>query len=131
MADLLSSGALLATVLSLFYTLWYPEIKSALDTYKVKDHVEDSEGDINALNGIIRRRVLPLLVASLAVALALIPDASRSMAQSWSAFHAVNWTYDGVATLYMLIVAMMVALVIHVLNLYMDCRELLKKLRHG
>jgi hypothetical protein len=131
MADLLSSGALLATVLSLFYTLWYPEIKSALDTYQWKDKVEDSKEDIDALEGIIRRRVLPLLVASLAVLLALVPDALRSMAHSWSAFHSAKWTYDGVATLYMLMVAMMTALVIHVGGLYADCRKRFKLISHA
>lgn len=129
MADLLSSGALLATVLSLFYTLWYPEIRMALDTLKPKDHIEDSKEDINTLFAIQRRRVLPLLFGSSAMTIALMPDAYGVVRRSVEAL-TTSWTYDAVSALYLLMMAFMIGLVIHVRRLFADCRRLGKRLRH-
>lgn len=129
MADLLSSGALLAAVLSLFYTLWYPEIRLALDTLKPKDHVEDSQKDIESLAAIQHRRVLPLVVGSSAMTSALVPDAYGVIRRSVEALVAA-WTYDAVSALYLLLVGFMIGLVIHVRRLLVDCRQLAKRLRH-
>jgi hypothetical protein len=129
MADLLSSGALLAAVLSLFYTLWYPEIRLALDTLKPRDHVEDSQKDIETLAAIQRRRVRPLLVGSSVMTIALVPDAYGVIRRSVEAL-ATAWTYDAVSTLYLLMLGFMIGLVIHVRRLFIDCRQLAKRLRH-
>lgn len=129
MADLLSSGALLAAVLSLFYTLWYPEIRTSLDTLKPKDHVEDSKDDIRSLDAVKSRRVLPLLIGSCAMTVALLPDTCGVIRRSIEAFGG-SWTYDAVSALYLLMFGFMIALVSHVAALFADCRRLAKRLRH-
>jgi hypothetical protein len=130
MADLLSSGALLATVLSLFYTLWYPEIRLALDTLKPKNHLADSNKDIALLTATIKQRVLPLLVASAATLIALLPDAVGVLVRSARAWSIGHRAYDAVSMLYLMMTAMMAALVMHVCALFAACRALLKRLRH-
>lgn len=129
MGDLLSSGALLVTVLSLFYTLWYPEIRQKLDTLKPRDHVVDSAKDIATLGSIIKVRVLPLLLGSAAMTIALMPDAWDVIMIAIRAFP--RGRYDASSALYLLMICMMVALVVHVSMLWKDCMALLEQLRSG
>ena len=130
MSDLLSSGALLATVLSLFYTLWYPEIRHVLDTLKPKDHAIDSKDDVAIVRAIIRQRVLPLFIGSAAMTIALLPDATGVIVRSADALSASRRAYDGVSALYLLMIGLMIALVGHIGGLLFSCRALLKRLRH-
>lgn len=130
MADLLSSGALLVTMLSLFYTLWYPEVRETLDTLKPKDHPEDSVDDVGKITRVQRTRVIPLLVASLLMTVAFLPDAAHVVCTSIRAASSPNAKYDAVSALYLMMVLLTIALVVHIASLFFACRKLRQQLEH-
>lgn len=73
MSDLLSAASLFLAVIGLLYSVWYGEITMALAT-DVPKHREDRGSAIREMRTVYRTRALPLALASVTLAVVLIPD---------------------------------------------------------
>jgi hypothetical protein len=73
MSDLLSSASLLITIVTVLYAQWYPEIRRGIKDIKATTVREDDK--VSEVCGIIVWRALPLMAASLSLAMLFLKDA--------------------------------------------------------
>jgi hypothetical protein len=81
--DLLSAASLLATIISLLYSIWYGEIKTARN---IRIPLHYDENATKAVRGTLRYRAIPLLVSAILLALALGSPAADVLQGVWSAW---------------------------------------------
>lgn len=97
MADLLSASSLLATIVAVLFSLWYPEIQSALAITPERKRA-DRDPQIVRVKTVLATRALPLLAASGSLCLILLPVAFGVAADTVAAIARVvqgsSWTYD-------------------------------------
>jgi hypothetical protein len=72
--DVLSAASLLAAIVGLLYSLWYPEMREALAAERML-HRQDREPSIAVVREAIRTKALPLFLASSVQVLIFGPDA--------------------------------------------------------
>jgi len=72
--DVLSAVSLLAAIVGLLYSLWYPEMREALAAERML-HRQDREPSIAVVRDAITTRALPLALASFVQVLIFGPDA--------------------------------------------------------
>jgi len=80
MTDLLSSASLLITIVTVLYAQWYPEIRRGIKEIKPTTVREDDK--ITEVSGFIVWRALPLVAASLSLAMLFLKDAIAIMHHS-------------------------------------------------
>ena len=71
-SDLLGAASLALAGLSIFYSLWSPDIETARNT-KAKDHRLSRDPQIEAVQQAARTRAIPLAIAAIIVAVMLAP----------------------------------------------------------
>jgi hypothetical protein len=81
MSDLLSSASLLIAIATVLYALWYPEIRRGIKEISATDVREDDK--VSEVSGIITWRALPLMAASLSLAVVFLKDAIAIVLHSW------------------------------------------------
>jgi len=86
-SDLLGGAALALAGLSIFYSLWAPEIEAA-SKIQGRDHRADRGPQIRAVQGTRRTRAIPLAFAASLVAALLAPPVIAILAPSIS--HLLN-----------------------------------------
>jgi hypothetical protein len=104
MSDLLSSASLLIAIVTVLYALWYPEIRRGIKEIKATGVREDDK--ISEVLGIIIWRALPLMAASLGLAVVFLKDAIVIVQRSWrdtADLRSRITTYDTVATAFVLV----------------------------
>lgn len=74
--SLLSATALLTTIIALLFSLWYGEIKEAIDTQPPR-HREDAIDVIAKLRRVRLGRATPILLAAVGNVLVFFPPAAR------------------------------------------------------
>jgi hypothetical protein len=72
--SLLGAASLLTTVNALLYSLWYPEIRAAIDVEK-KIHRPDRNPAISIVHRSVLTNAVPLLLATLLQLIVFGPDA--------------------------------------------------------
>jgi hypothetical protein len=72
-ADILAAASLLLAIVAAFFSLWYPEIRAALGL-KVSDQFDDRGPERKQTREALRRRALPLAVASVLLAAVFLPE---------------------------------------------------------
>lgn len=106
--ELLSAASLLLAVVGVFYSLWYGEITRALDITP-PTHLADAAGLRRDVSRVLRARAAPLAVASLVLALVLLPEAIRLIADGirllWrEGLREGLGAYDAVSAAFVLVV---------------------------
>ena len=131
MSDLLSAASLLLAVLGVLYGLWYPEIIEALDV-KVPDYPEDRKRPYRQVASVLYGRAIPLAVAALGVSLIFLPDALKIIGVSIQNFRlrgmAAVYDYHAVYTAFCFVVAMSIAIAVHLTIFSMKLGHLCKRL---
>jgi hypothetical protein len=132
MSDLLSAASLLLAVLGVLYGLWYPEIIAALDR-KVPDFAEDCKGPYRHVSSVLYGRALPLTVAALGVSLIFLPDALKAVRDTILGYQvqgvACIRSYSAVYTAFCFVVAMSMAIAIHLAFFSAKLGRLCKRLK--
>lgn len=120
MNDILSAASVFLATLGLVYSAWYPSLVAARDM-ALPTLFENRTTQRHELRRIFVGQALPLAFGSAALALVLLPDASRLVAHSWRAYSRDGLTalkhYDAVGTLYCAVVIFAIAFAIHILLL--------------
>src|SRR5258708_6058108 len=86
MGDLLSSASLLLTLITLLYSLWYPEIIQARDT-RVPPDKRDRGPDHTRVKGVYSTKALPLAIAAVLLTAVFTPDTIRIL---WTSIRHAN-----------------------------------------
>jgi hypothetical protein len=93
MADLLAAGSLLLTVVTILYSLWYPEIVAASNK-NVDPHSANRTDDYEECQKILRWKSLPLSLASATLLFINLPIAIDII------LCGIRWVIDGHPILY-------------------------------
>jgi hypothetical protein len=113
MADLLAASSLLLTILTILYSLWYPEIDEAIRR-KVSAHPEDREGDYAHCRMVYRTKALPLTLFAIVISVINLPDSFGilyfAVSQIWSSSPA---SYDAAKASFVAVFFIMVFLASH------------------
>ena len=129
MGDLLAAASLLATVVTILYSLWYPELTKTLDIKPARFH------DDNVLlhREVTRKlfgKAIPLCLLAIAVALVFLPDAWKICSETLGGYRADGFDqlkrYDAIRTAIVLVVVISFLLAAYVLVIC--CRLLRLKL---
>lgn len=116
MSDLLSAASLLLAVLGVLYGLWYPEITAALEI-KVPDFAEDRKRPYRQVSSVLYSRALPLTIAALGVSLIFLPEAIKITRDTFLQYQAQGVAYiknyNAVYTAFCFVVAMSIAIAVH------------------
>ena len=114
--DVLSSEALLLTVVSLFLTVWYPEIQNGLGL-SVKPYKRDRADDRMTVRVLLWRRAVPLALVAVAASGAFIPNSTQLVARFKSHGHWHWPTYNVVSVSQVAVNVLMLALALYALAL--------------
>jgi hypothetical protein len=107
MSDLLGSASLLVGVAGLIYSVWYSEIKAALDL-DVPAYGRDSR--IKQVRAAVRVRALPITLVVVALNVALAPPAWTVASESVRAIWEGHVDYDAVKACFLIVFAALVVL---------------------
>jgi len=131
MSDLLSSASLLLAVLGVLYGLWYPEIIAALEI-KVPDFVEDRKRPYRQVSSVLYSRAFPLTIAAIGVSLIFLPDALKIVSDTVIEYQAQGIAYirnySAVHTAFCFVVAMSIAIAVHLTIFSVKLSRLSKRL---
>jgi hypothetical protein len=120
--DLLSASSLLAALLGLLYSVWYPEINAATKT-PIPDH--DRTDLVEATRSTLRSRSIPLAIVAGVLTLVLAPPAVSVVVSSYQHF---GGSYDAVqacfVAVFAVIVTLLVTVTMGVYRLHRHLREL-------
>ncbi|WP_216854838.1 hypothetical protein [Burkholderia sp. L27(2015)] len=117
MGDLLAAASLLATVVTILYSLWYPELMKTLDI-EPKRFYHDNIAARREVAVKLFGKALPLGVLAVAVAIVFLPDAWTICSDSLAGYRA-DWLaqlkrYDAIRTAIVLVVVMSLVLALYV-----------------
>lgn len=110
-ADVLSAASLMATIVAILYSLWYPEIRQVLNLPWHEFH-GDRVLDARAAKASLLTRAFPLFLASVLPAVVFAPDAIGEAAALAGAARQPGWTYDSVQAAFLGVYALVIALVL-------------------
>jgi len=120
MSDLLSAASLFLAVIGLLYSVWYGEITSAIALTAPK-HKDDRGPVIRQTKTAYQTRACPLAIASLTLAIVLIPDL---VSVAVSAFSTVSQEgvaaikrFDAVRALFCAVAVTSIGLAVHTFRL--------------
>jgi hypothetical protein len=94
-ADLLTAASLMATMITILYSLWYPAISEAL-IVKRRLQLADREPQIAVVKAALRGRAAPLFLISLLPLAVFFPPILDVIAQSAAVLAAGHAGYDPV-----------------------------------
>jgi hypothetical protein len=107
MSDLLGSASLLVGVAGLIYSVWYAEIKAALDL-SIPTYGRDPL--VQQVNAAIRHRSLPITLIVVALTIALVPPAWDVLTASAIAVTSGHTKYNAVNACFVIVFAALVVL---------------------
>jgi|BarGraIncu01122A_1022018.scaffolds.fasta_scaffold26129_2 hypothetical protein len=107
MSELLGSASLLVGVAGLIYSVWYAEIKAALDL-TVPTYGRDPL--VKQVHAAIWHRSLPITLIVVALTIALVPPAWGVLTGSVSAVMSGHIDYDAVNACFVIVFAALVVL---------------------
>lgn len=93
--DVLSAASLMAAIVAILYSLWYPEIGEAL-RLPWRPFRDDRLAEIAAVRRTLATRAAPLLLASLLPAVVFAPDAFSQATNLIQTAGRPGWIYDSV-----------------------------------
>lgn len=81
-SDVLASASLLLTVVTVLFSLWYPEIKYATEV-SIPEHLEDASNQRQIVSKALGARVRPLLAGTIVIAITFFPIVLWELFHSW------------------------------------------------
>ncbi len=129
--DLLSAATLLATILALFYSTWYGEIKDARNT---RIALHDNTEAIKAVCTVLRFRASPLCATALLLDLLLASPCYKILHQTLlNVFdgHGRHFQYNPVQACFIGVFIVIVLLTVLTTSAVIDLISVLKKLRNA
>lgn len=131
MSDLLSAASLFLAVIGLLYSVWYGEITKAL-ALGVPKHQDDRGPAIDGTRTIYRTRALPLALASITLAVVLVPDLISVVGTTLNAIAREGVSaislFDAVRALFCAVAVTSVSLAVHTSRLAWRVRSRWKEL---
>jgi hypothetical protein len=127
--DLLSAASLLATIISLLYSIWYGEIKEAQGA-EIALQKADRGPAIQRVRATLLYRAVPLLGSAVLLVLILLPSTIDIIRNTWEACFGpgTRQTYDPVeacfVAVYLVIIMLTVVTVFAVYGLAAKLRKL-------
>lgn len=115
MSDLLSASSLLLAIAAILFSLWYPDIISALNE-KDTGYWENNVAPRSRVVSVIFGKALPVALISLLVAVIFLPDAVKITFDSISTYRRTGLSidgYDAVRTAYCFVTVLSVVLTIY------------------
>lgn len=129
MTEVVGAVALLLAGISMLYGVWYVEIRRSMNLRKAPQ-VEDRRDEIEEMTAVLWRRAVPLLVASVAFTLIVLPEAIRIVVLSWQNWCDKGWAaardYDAAQSALLGILLFAVGLGYVLLH---DCKGLAARIR--
>ncbi|MGV7240617.1 hypothetical protein [Caballeronia sp. M23-90] len=120
MSDLLAAASLLATVVTILYSLWYPELVKILEI-RPADFKEDNEHNRSVVRRALRGKAFPLAILAVCVGAVFLPDAVSICVESYEGYAQSGFgqfsRYDAVRTALVLVVAVSILLAWHIISL--------------
>src|SRR6516164_835382 len=103
MGDLLAAGSLLLTVVTILYSIWYPEISAATAT-KVDDLPANNKAAYLECRNVLWWKTIPLCVIATALCLINLPDALKILFYAISQISSVRHAhYSAVNTTFVIV----------------------------
>jgi len=113
MADLLAATSLLATIIAVLYSVWYPEIESSREI-KPERKRADRDPQIRQVEATLRTRAIPLMTAGCLLCVVLAPELLRVLGATVRAVESGlsgSWPpYDTLAAAFVVSYAFLVSL---------------------
>jgi hypothetical protein len=130
MSDLLSASSLLLAIAAILFSLWYPEITTALkiDPGKYK---EDNVAGRTVVTSIILSKAFPVAIASIGITAIFLPDAAIITISSYKTYQKTGFSitnYDAVRTAYCFVTLLAAFLTAYMWSLTIKLLLLRKKL---
>ncbi len=131
MSDLLAAASLLATVIAILFSLWYPELAAA-SAIVAEERKEDNVANRDRVHAVLTSKAMPLTVFATCVALVFVPDCIKilldAVSQLGSYGAAVPSHYDSVRMAFLLVVLASAYLAGYLIVLTRKLRSLLGRL---
>jgi len=128
MGDLLSAASLLLTVLTVLYSLWLPEITAASNSV-VDPHPENRTEAYRASRSVFLSKALMLCLAAFALIATMTPPAIAIMYRPmYHPFADKLDSYDAVATIFVVVFAVLILLTLHTVAATWTLRNHVQKL---
>jgi hypothetical protein len=128
MADLLAAASLLLTVITILYSLWYPEISDALKL-PIDEHPLNNEESHRKCRALLVWKIIPLSIVATALVFINLPDAWQIASGAAVHFHTVPpVSYSAVRTAFVVVEFVLAFLAGHTLVATILLREHVKKL---
>ena len=121
----LSGASLLAAIIAVLYSLWYPAIEEALKVQR-RLHVDDRQPEIEVVDRVLRGKAIPLVSATAVQAGVFLPDAVGIVGQGLAALgkgvgFAIQ-SYDSVRAAFLVVYAGSVLLFVLAIGAMRDLR---------
>jgi hypothetical protein len=131
MSDLLAAASLLATVIAILFSLWYPEL-AAVSAIVPETRKEDNVGKRQRVHDVLISKAMPLTVFATCVALVFVPDCIKILLEAVSQLGtygaAAPRHYDSVRMAFLLVVFASAYLAGYLVVLTRKLRSLLGRL---
>lgn len=113
MSDLLAAASLLLTVVTILYSLWYPEITAAIGR-KADIHAANRTSAYKESRAVLIWKTIPLSVVATLLCAINIPDAFDIICYSLAQLHTeAHARYDAVKTIFVVVTILLLFLAIH------------------
>jgi hypothetical protein len=132
MTDLLSAASLLLAIMSALYGLWRKDIDDALHIVPPR-HPPDRVLPFGRVGGVLYTRALPLAIASVLVALVILPASLGVIGGSFAHTRRVGWRaavgdYDAIEATLVVVNLGLLALAAHLITVAHRLIKLRRKL---
>ena len=131
MADLLGAYSFIFTAITALYSIWYPEAKNFIHTQEWPPDVDPANipGQFVVLKTIKRTRIIPLLLASLGIALIFLPTIISILYSGFQELCCNEWvwsSYDPVSICLLFLLVLNIFLVSRIVEFHKEVRIYLR-----
>jgi hypothetical protein len=116
MADLLAAASLLLTVITILYSLWYPEISDALKL-PIDEYPLNNEDAYRKCRALLIWKIIPLSIVATALVFINFPDARRIASDAVVHFRTSRlFSYSAVRTAFVVVESVLAFLAGHTIT---------------
>jgi hypothetical protein len=131
MTDLLAAASLLLTVVTILYSLWYPEVSEALKL-PIDPHPLNNKDAHSKCRGLLIGKVIPLAIVATALSVINFPDAWQIVTDAAAQLRRpVRAGYSAVRTAFVVVEVVLAFLAAHTICTAKLLRQHVIKLNPG
>lgn len=131
MGELIGAASLLLAAIGVLYSVWYPEIREAVDVH-VPLHLDDAGPERERVAQALHHRARPLFWSAAILALLLIPDSIRILFGSVAHWSAAGWEalldYEATQAALLAILVFLLVFTVHLRGLVESLKDKRKEL---